>query len=521
MDNNNWRPAQGGGEPTVDTGDWKTQLQPESRQRIVNKIMETLKRHLPFSGQEGLQELKRIAVRFEEKIFTAATSQSDYLRKISLKMLTMETKSQNTMSNSLPSNSANNSRNPPDSASLDSTAQTGNVNSEDWQEEIYQKIKTMKEAYLPELNEMYQEIAGKLQQHDSLPQQPKNEQLEKLKISKAMLERIMAFLQVSKNSILPGFKDKLGSYEKQIINFHNSNRPRKPGASLQQGQQLPQSHLHPMRQPQQPQSQITSVQPHENQMNPQLQSMNLLGSGATMLQNNVAGPQHNSLSSLSGVPNASQDVINSIQPTSNMDSGQGNAQSALQQVAVGSLQQNPVSAPQQSISNMLQPQHLKQQEQQILQTQTQQLKQQQFQQRQMHQQFLHKQQLLQQHQQQLHQRAKQQQQQNAQLQAHQMPQLHQINDVNDLKMRQQMAVKSGGFPHHSVCQHAAYHGQQMKSGAQFPISAPQLLQTASPQCLRILLHKLTSKICLHLLQKLKHRCKQQVHLLLYHLLQLL
>ncbi|KAL3567309.1 hypothetical protein D5086_029960, partial [Populus alba] len=45
--------------------------------------METLKRHLPFFGQEGLQELKKIA--------------SDYLRKISLKMLTMETKSQNTI----------------------------------------------------------------------------------------------------------------------------------------------------------------------------------------------------------------------------------------------------------------------------------------------------------------------------------------------------------------------------------------------------------------------------------------
>ncbi|KAJ6296530.1 hypothetical protein OIU78_022280 [Salix suchowensis] len=78
-------------------GDWRTQLQPDSRQRIVNKITDTLKRHLPFSGQEGLQELKKIAVRFEEKIYTAATNQSDYLRKISLKMLTMETKSQNTI----------------------------------------------------------------------------------------------------------------------------------------------------------------------------------------------------------------------------------------------------------------------------------------------------------------------------------------------------------------------------------------------------------------------------------------
>ena len=52
--------------------------------------METLKRHLPVSGQEGLHELGKIAIRFEEKIYIAATSQSDYLRKISLKMLTLE-----------------------------------------------------------------------------------------------------------------------------------------------------------------------------------------------------------------------------------------------------------------------------------------------------------------------------------------------------------------------------------------------------------------------------------------------
>ncbi|KAG2723180.1 hypothetical protein I3843_02G137400 [Carya illinoinensis] len=98
----------------MDAGDWRTELQPEARQRIVSKIMDTLKRHLPVSGQEGLQELRKIAIRFEEKIFTAATSQGDYLRKISLKMLTMETKSQNPPVNSLPPNSTGNGNKPPD-----------------------------------------------------------------------------------------------------------------------------------------------------------------------------------------------------------------------------------------------------------------------------------------------------------------------------------------------------------------------------------------------------------------------
>ncbi|XP_057501857.1 mediator of RNA polymerase II transcription subunit 15a-like [Actinidia eriantha] len=389
------------------------------------------------------------------------------------------------------------------STSLDSTAQTGNANSGDWQEDVYQKIKAMKEAYLPELNEMYQKVAGKLQQHDSFPQQPKSEQLEKLKAFKNTLERIIVFLQVSKSNILPGFKDKLRSYETQIINFLNSNRPRKPGPTLQQGQQLPPPHVQSVQQAQQSQSQISQSQPHEIQMNPQLQSTNFQGSVPMMQQSNVANMQHNSLSSLSGVTNTSQSMISSLQPSTNMDSGQGNALNNLQ-VAVGSLQQNPVNTPQQvninslsshngmnvlqpnltplqSNSNMLQHQHLKQQEQQMLQTQ---LKQQ-FQQRQMQQQLMQKQQLMQQQQQQqqLHQQTKQQQ--NAQLQAHQMSQLHQMNDVNDLKMRQQMGVKSGVFQQtHSAGQRAAYHHQQLKSGAPFPISSPQLLQAASPQMLQ-------------------------------------
>ncbi|KAK4590178.1 hypothetical protein RGQ29_020645 [Quercus rubra] len=206
-------------------------VQPHFRQRIVNKILETLKGHLPVSGQERLHGFRKIAIRFEEKIYTAATSQSDYLRKISLKMLTMETKSQNPIGNALPSNSAGNSSKSPDAASLDySTAQTGHANGADWQEKVYQKIETMKDLFLPEISEMYQEIAAKLQQPDSIPRQLKSDQLGKLKVFKTMLERIITFLQVSKNNISPGYKEKLRSYEKQIVNFiiAYTNRPKKP-----------------------------------------------------------------------------------------------------------------------------------------------------------------------------------------------------------------------------------------------------------------------------------------------------
>ena len=43
MDNSNWRPTQGVsggpvGDPSMESGDWRAQLQADSRQRIVNKM---------------------------------------------------------------------------------------------------------------------------------------------------------------------------------------------------------------------------------------------------------------------------------------------------------------------------------------------------------------------------------------------------------------------------------------------------------------------------------------------------
>ncbi|CAA7026065.1 unnamed protein product [Microthlaspi erraticum] len=89
-------------EPTMGTVDWRTQLLPASRQYLINKILETIKKRCPFAGPEGLIELRRIAARFEEKIFNLAESQNDYYRKIAMKMLTFET-------SSLPIPPANNS----------------------------------------------------------------------------------------------------------------------------------------------------------------------------------------------------------------------------------------------------------------------------------------------------------------------------------------------------------------------------------------------------------------------------
>ncbi|ERN06837.1 hypothetical protein AMTR_s00005p00231920 [Amborella trichopoda] len=64
--------------------------------------LETLKRHFPAGDPIGLSVLTTIAAIFEEKIFTNAENQADYLGKISLKMLTLETES--AMGNSTSSN---------------------------------------------------------------------------------------------------------------------------------------------------------------------------------------------------------------------------------------------------------------------------------------------------------------------------------------------------------------------------------------------------------------------------------
>lgn len=288
-----------------------------------------------------------------------------------------------------------------------------------------------------------------------------------------MLERIITFLQVSKMNVNTAHRDKLASYEKQIVSFLNSNRPKKPG-------QVP-PHMQSMMPTQ---SQIMPSQSQENNMSPQMQPANVQGSG--MVQQNTSSLQQNPMP-LSGVSNTQQNMIGLVQPGQSIEAGQGGGLSSLQhgvgvhssvnapmqtnmngmssQSGVSVLQPN--SSNLQSNSGVNQQQHVK--EQQIMQSQ--QLKQQ-FQQRQLQSQLLQ--------QQQLHQQTMQQ---SGQMSAHQLPQLQQMGAVNDMSSRQGLGIKSGVFPqHHAAGQHAVFH-QQMKPGVSFPMSSPQMLQT-SPQILQ-------------------------------------
>ncbi|KAJ0593879.1 putative coactivator CBP, KIX domain superfamily, mediator complex subunit 15, KIX [Helianthus annuus] len=138
--------TQGARRAVGDPSGWRAQMQ---RERIAKKIMDTLKTHLPFSGYERLQELKKIAQRVEVEIYTAATSQSEYARKICLNILIMETRLQTLMRSNSAADTVNRS------VPLDSTAQTRKKDGGDWQEEIYEKIKALKDLYLLDLKDLY------------------------------------------------------------------------------------------------------------------------------------------------------------------------------------------------------------------------------------------------------------------------------------------------------------------------------------------------------------------------------
>ncbi|XP_056864070.1 mediator of RNA polymerase II transcription subunit 15a [Raphanus sativus] len=173
------------------------------------------------------------------------------------------------------------------SSFLDSTAQPESGNGVDWQEEVFQKITAIKEAYLPDVVEIYRRTAAKVQQMDSVPQQRGSQQFEKLKQFKAAVERMMQFLLVSKSNIIPSLKDNVAIYERQIIDLVNMLRPRNP---VQQ-RQLPQPQMQPIQQQsshgmfssqggqqsqnQPSQQQVMPLQPHHQQLGLRQQS-NLL-----------------------------------------------------------------------------------------------------------------------------------------------------------------------------------------------------------------------------------------------------
>lgn len=84
----------------------------ESRRKMVDKIMDTLQRHMPTTGPDGTNELRKIAVRFEDKIFKVTGNQQEYLRKISFKMRALESRANERFGNRIPGSSFGNNQRP-------------------------------------------------------------------------------------------------------------------------------------------------------------------------------------------------------------------------------------------------------------------------------------------------------------------------------------------------------------------------------------------------------------------------
>ncbi|XP_026450433.1 mediator of RNA polymerase II transcription subunit 15a-like isoform X1 [Papaver somniferum] len=167
---------------------------------------------------------------------------------------------------------------PPEASSMSiDAAITGNATTTEnavyVQEEVYQTIRSMREKYLPGLSGMHQKISQKCQQHDSLPQPPKSEQIERLKIFKDMLDKMMRFLNLPKTSAIPSLKDKLPLYEKQILNFLSSNRAWNPGPLQQQIQPTVVLPLSIQQQQQQQQHQQLQQQQHQQLQQQQQQQL--------------------------------------------------------------------------------------------------------------------------------------------------------------------------------------------------------------------------------------------------------
>ncbi|XP_024543520.1 myb-like protein P [Selaginella moellendorffii] len=84
--------------------DWRSGLCSDARNKIVERIMDTLQKHMPHNLPDGMNELLEIACRFEERVYMTATDQQDYIRRISVKMLSLEYKSSQNNSNAPPPN---------------------------------------------------------------------------------------------------------------------------------------------------------------------------------------------------------------------------------------------------------------------------------------------------------------------------------------------------------------------------------------------------------------------------------
>ncbi|ONK70928.1 uncharacterized protein A4U43_C04F2960 [Asparagus officinalis] len=97
------------------------------------------------------------------------------------------------------------------------------------QEELYQKIKSMKAKYIGQLAELHIKISRRVKEmcNEPPPSGRKSDHYKVLKSRKRSIEKLIKLLQSSKGNIPVDMKEKLPKYEEWIVNFLGSHRRRR------------------------------------------------------------------------------------------------------------------------------------------------------------------------------------------------------------------------------------------------------------------------------------------------------
>ncbi|KAG2261244.1 hypothetical protein Bca52824_068323 [Brassica carinata] len=108
----NWKPNQQGGDSLAsnNANDWRSQLEPDVRKKVILAIVEKLKIYYPTRHPN---ELKNTALLFEGKIHGVATDKDDYIRKIKGNLMNFDRKFRTLQSSNVQSGSSVNGTNTP------------------------------------------------------------------------------------------------------------------------------------------------------------------------------------------------------------------------------------------------------------------------------------------------------------------------------------------------------------------------------------------------------------------------
>ncbi|KAM4082048.1 hypothetical protein ACJW30_11G139500 [Castanea mollissima] len=234
------------------------------------------------------------------------------------------------------------------SGAIYSTSGKRFANISDLQEDAYQRVEQLRSRFLKQLNGWQQLLTKRLQQHASVPQQPKTGQTEKIKTTLSMLDQIICYLNVPKNKITSAYERQIDKAEKRILCLLHSLRE-KSVSSMQQGKSHP--NLYSVQHLAQQQSQTLQGHQHEDRKTPQLRSTKPQSSLTAMQQNNLTGLSQDSKSSLSDPATLQQNMMNSQGLL--IISQEEDSVKSMQQVAKGSLQSPASTLPQVNVNSFL------------------------------------------------------------------------------------------------------------------------------------------------------------------------